>query len=591
MPGRAMGASRAWQRVPSAEPHVDERAGVVEAPAAEGGQPLRQAAYGGLVGEPDLGWPQPVAGVDVDAVGAVDHHVGDARQPEQRLERPGAEDVAAQRLVDGQHRGVADRAPGGPQRLGDPVGGQRARRSASRSRTSSTTATPARVGRVDAARPSCRAAQRGQVGEHAQRGAAERPARRAHRPEAEVDGLLEPALVGHLRGHRRPRSAGPRHRRSTRRRAAPAAAATGSRNRAHSRTAEASPATVGTVSTNTRSQRATSSSTSGSTVRGRSITTVSWPRWAAATALRTANAWRLPCGPGYQVSTPSPSRRGRASRSERPLNRPGRLAQRVPADAVVAVEPEHPVDPRPQRVGVDDDRRRRCARPSGRERRRTSTRPRRRSRRSRPMVSEPCGTLSPTSAISSVTQPAERGSSATFSAPSARAVRNTSSGTPPQPTTCTPARRGGPSRASALARSTPTRTSGAAPQALRAPRLVARERRASRRRRRPAAAARRAGSGRRSRREERPCHRRFPSAADAAHLRRRDLWRSRCAERACGRQAGTGVPDPRAAPTYDDAHARESRPAGRPRPSSTSTRRSSPGRARSRSASRSRPAG
>ena len=61
MPGRAIGASNAWQRVPSAQPDVDERAGVVEPTAAERGEPLGETAYGGLVGEPDLGRPQPLA--------------------------------------------------------------------------------------------------------------------------------------------------------------------------------------------------------------------------------------------------------------------------------------------------------------------------------------------------------------------------------------------------------------------------------------------------------------------------------------------------------------------------------------------------
>ena len=54
----------------------------------------------------------PAPAVDADLVRAVDQHVGDARQPQQRLERAGAEHVAAQRLVDGEHGGVADRPPG-----------------------------------------------------------------------------------------------------------------------------------------------------------------------------------------------------------------------------------------------------------------------------------------------------------------------------------------------------------------------------------------------------------------------------------------------------------------------------------------------
>ena len=103
------------------------------------GQPLGEPAYGLVVGEPDGGRLEAVAAVDVDLVGSVDEHVGDAGLPEQRLERPGAEHVATQRLVDGEHRGVADRATRLPAsasatRCGDSSPG----RSASRSRTRST---------------------------------------------------------------------------------------------------------------------------------------------------------------------------------------------------------------------------------------------------------------------------------------------------------------------------------------------------------------------------------------------------------------------------------------------------------------------
>ena len=124
MPGRAIGRQQRVAARAVGQPDVDERAGVVEPPPAERREPLGEPAYGGLVGEPDLGRPQPLTGVDVDAVGAVDHDVGHARQPQQRFERAGAEDVAAQLLVDRQHGRVADGPPGRAQRLGDPVRGE-----------------------------------------------------------------------------------------------------------------------------------------------------------------------------------------------------------------------------------------------------------------------------------------------------------------------------------------------------------------------------------------------------------------------------------------------------------------------------------
>ena len=167
-----------------------------------------------------------------------------------------------------------------------------------------------------------RAAQRGEVRQQGQAGAAQRPPSRAHRAEAEVDRLLEPPLVGHPRRHRHRASAGRRRRAGRRRPAAPAAAG---RGRGTGRTA--APPTRGprpsgrSARTPGRTARPAPPRAGPRSAAGRR-TTVSCPRCAAANALRTANACRLPCGPGRQVSTPSPSRRGSASRRERPLNRP-----------------------------------------------------------------------------------------------------------------------------------------------------------------------------------------------------------------------------------------------------------------------------
>jgi hypothetical protein len=91
------------------EPDVDMRDGVVEPAATGRSQPLGESAHGGVVGERDVRALEPRAAVEVDLVGAVDQDIGDAGQPQQRLQRAGAEHVASQRLVDGQDRGIAHR--------------------------------------------------------------------------------------------------------------------------------------------------------------------------------------------------------------------------------------------------------------------------------------------------------------------------------------------------------------------------------------------------------------------------------------------------------------------------------------------------
>ena len=124
MPGRDTGASTAWQRLPSGRRRSANGGAVVEPATGHRRQPLGQPSHGLVVGEPHRGRLEAVAAVDEDLLRPVDEHVGHARQPEQRFERPGAQHVTSQRFVDGQDGGVADRATGGPQRLGDPVRGQ-----------------------------------------------------------------------------------------------------------------------------------------------------------------------------------------------------------------------------------------------------------------------------------------------------------------------------------------------------------------------------------------------------------------------------------------------------------------------------------
>ena len=72
---------------------------------------------------------------------------------------------------------------------------------------------------------------------------------------------------------------------------------------------------------------------------------------------RTANAWSDAGRPAARSARRGRSRRGSASRSDRALSRPvvwHSASQRTPSRVL---EPEHPVEPGPERVGVDHDRR------------------------------------------------------------------------------------------------------------------------------------------------------------------------------------------------------------------------------------------
>ena len=288
-------------------------------------------------------------------------------QAQQRLERPGADHVAAQRLVDREHgrrRRPGARSRAAPRRPGAGSAPRGSR--ASRSRTSS------RRAQLDRQRTCATAVMpprrsRRQPGQHLGRGPAERAAPGAHRPQAEVDGLVEPALVGHLREPPAPWSAA-----ATASARTPVAAHHQPQRGRVARTArtgvpaEATPATVGTdqhqhpvaAGDHLLDQRVDAA---GQVDAPR----VSWPRWAAESASRTAKAWSAPVRPGVPGQHAQPVA-PRQRLAQRPRAEPaGGLAQRVPADAVDAVEPEHPVDARPERVGVDDHGRARSARPPG----------------------------------------------------------------------------------------------------------------------------------------------------------------------------------------------------------------------------------
>ena len=93
-----------------AQPDVDVGGRVIESSPTRGGEPLGQPPHGLVVRERDVHPLQTLAPVDIDLVAPVDEYVGDIGHAQQWLQRTRADDVAPQRLVHGQHRGVADRS-------------------------------------------------------------------------------------------------------------------------------------------------------------------------------------------------------------------------------------------------------------------------------------------------------------------------------------------------------------------------------------------------------------------------------------------------------------------------------------------------
>ena len=98
--------------------------GVVEPATGRGGEALREAAYGGVVGEPHPGELQAGTAVEPHLLRPVDEYVGHAGHPQQRLQGSGADDVPVQRVVHGQDGGVPDGPALLAQRPGDQLGGQ-----------------------------------------------------------------------------------------------------------------------------------------------------------------------------------------------------------------------------------------------------------------------------------------------------------------------------------------------------------------------------------------------------------------------------------------------------------------------------------
>ncbi len=69
---------------------VYKRRRIVKSPASRGGQSLGKPTHGDIVGEADRRTLESATAIEPDLVGPIDEHVGDARQPEERLERSGA---------------------------------------------------------------------------------------------------------------------------------------------------------------------------------------------------------------------------------------------------------------------------------------------------------------------------------------------------------------------------------------------------------------------------------------------------------------------------------------------------------------------
>ena len=123
-----------------------------------------------------------------------------------------------------------------------------------------------------------------------------------------------------------------------------------------SRIVDATPLTVAGVTASTRSHRAISSADSAPDCRARSRTTSECPRRPAARTSRNVDRCGGVATPDAHVSTPTPSRRGTASRSARDPSRPVEVARSSHRTPAVSSRPRSSVESRPDRVGVDHQR-------------------------------------------------------------------------------------------------------------------------------------------------------------------------------------------------------------------------------------------
>ena len=338
------------------QPQVDVGRGVVEPTAAGGRQSLGEPAYGLVVGEADPGQLEARTTVDPDLPGAVDEHVGHPVEPQQRLERPGPDDVPVQRVVDGEHGRVADGSALLAQRLGHQLGGQR---------------------RGVARQPFADAVEQlGVLGPTLAHAAARRAAASSTAP---------PARAARARVPRRDRAGpAPRSIASSSPRWSPIAASSGIRSSRLTDSGE-TPARLPRVtrcapgrSSGSRCGDACRGADPGHGQRGDEHDVVAaadrlldhrvpvtrqvdHDRVEAAPPRREhlAHGERLQrhrsVGRPGQHRQPARARQRLAQRAR--AQPPGGLEHRVPPDAVGALEPEHPVDARPDRVGVDQQRR------------------------------------------------------------------------------------------------------------------------------------------------------------------------------------------------------------------------------------------
>ena len=346
------------------QPQVGERRGVVEAPTGHGGEPLGEPPHRLVVGETYGGRLEPVATVDVDLVGSVDQHVGDAGLPEQRLERAGAEHVATQRFVDGEHGGVTDRTARCPQRLGHPMWGEVA------GPVGEPLADAVDDLGLDLGDAHAASAAGVEAGEQLTGRGGERSATRPDRTQPEVEGLGQPALVGHGRDHRGADERGhPSRVGAATTDQQPDPARVGQRGHPPGRGGD----TGDRRHDDEHDQRAPRDRLGHEVARAREVDdhgVVAAARRRQGLADRAGVEGRRRGGPP-QHAQPVAARH-RLSQGA-PAQPAGRRAERVPPHARRVVEGEHPVAPGPQRVEVDDQRRppgrRHLTQPAGQRRR------------------------------------------------------------------------------------------------------------------------------------------------------------------------------------------------------------------------------
>ena len=206
VPGRDTGASTAWKRVPSAQPQVDvrrrrRRAAAHRRPPAAGRAGARPASSGNRT--PVRSSPAPRSTPDL--VGAVDQDVGDAR-------RAAAAARAGRRR---RRRGAARRAPRArsrrrpgrpaPAAPGRPAGASAAR-PRGRAARGPRRASSRREGLVVARALMRRPVTGTSTSTLARAARASGPRRESRRAGAQVDRLVQAALVAHRAQQRDPRS-------------------------------------------------------------------------------------------------------------------------------------------------------------------------------------------------------------------------------------------------------------------------------------------------------------------------------------------------------------------------------------------------